>query len=161
MREITIEVTNYCPFRCKYCSSNAIDNIPDATFVELKHIYTCLEGWYDRIIISGGEPLFHPSIGRIIYYCKQHTNDVVVYTNMITHVAYNANVIDGITVDVNLTTLDNVNEIHVLKRVKQGREATRPEVKFSSNWDKHDCQNCGDFVLKPDGTTRPSPCNKE
>lgn len=156
--EITFEITNKCLNNCKYCSSNSVpDGNEYISYVDIKN--ALLDKKYHRIIISGGEPLFHPVIGYIIELCKNHADDVVVYSNLITHIAYNAHVIDGIKVDCMLNVPDDVSSIKILKRVKQGREKTRPELTFSCNFEQ-DC-NCNKTVMLSSGILKQSACRKE
>jgi len=130
-----------------------------AKFIELDTVLTVLgRQKFDRIIISGGEPLAHPAIYTIIDYCKAHTDDVVLYSNAITHLVYNQSVIDGVYLEANITVLPEVDKVHVLKRVKQGRENNRPEVHLSKNFSE-DC-SCEHKVIRPDGQIGKQPCNK-
>ena len=162
MDEITLEITDFCENNCKYCSSNATDSIENSTFMDVKTVIEILDGeYYDYIIISGGEPLSHPKFYEIFRICEKHANDVVVYSNLIKHIAYNAGVIDGIYVEAKITLLSSVQKLGILKRVEQGREKSRPEVTFSRNYDNLDCNICKNIIVKPDGTLRKSPCKKE
>lgn len=159
-KEITFELTNYCPENCNYCSSKTTNNITEAIFLDIKIIKEYLKGnRYEHIILSGGEPLAHPQFYNIFNLCKQHTEDVIVYSNLITHRIYNANVIDGVYLEANITLLPETSKIHILKRIKQGREANRPEVHISRNYIE-DC-SCEHRVIIPDGTTTLTPCNKD
>jgi organic radical activating enzyme len=159
MKELTIEITNYCPHNCKYCSSNAVDNPKNATYLALVDIAEYLNGKrFDRINISGGEPMAHPEFYNIFILCQEYCDDVVVYSNLITHLRYNQNVIDGVYLEANVTILPEVDKVHILRRVKQGREARRPEVHFSRNFSE-DCE-CDHHILRPDGTLTKTPCNK-
>ena len=158
MKELTIELTNFCPHKCTYCSSNAVDNMLKATFIKLDTVIKNLEGRYDRIILSGGEPLAHPDFYTILDYCKPHTDDVVVYSNAITHLVYNQSVIDGVYLEANVTVLPEVDKVHLLRRVKQGKEANRPEVHLSRNFGE-DCA-CEHRVVRPNGEVGLQPCNK-
>jgi len=160
MKELTLEITNYCPNHCKYCSSTAVDELSKAYWLEACQIFPILrDGDYDRIIISGGEPLAHPQFYAILLMCYDWAQDVVVYTNALEHIAYNANVIDGIYLEASITLTPETNKLRVLKRVEQGREATRPEVHLSRNHDA-DCGDCHHDVLRPDGIMDKSPCKK-
>lgn len=159
MNEITFELTDYCKYDCNYCSSNSVDDISEATFLDTTTILReIVENDYDRIILSGGEPLAHPNFYKILQACKRHADDVIVYTNELTHIGYNPNVIDGIYVEANLTITDDTDEVKVLKRVQQGKEKGRPEVSYSSNWDE-DC-SCEDRVVRPSGEKTRHPCDK-
>lgn len=159
-KELTIELTNYCPHACKYCSSNTTWVFVGADFIEMKTVEDYLyDKYFDRIILSGGEPLAHPKFYAILLLAKQHARDVVVYTNALTHICYNANVIDGIYVAANLTVNDSTNQVKILKRVNQGRESTRPEISFSGNFDGK-CP-CNSPVILPNGSISKSPCQKD
>jgi len=159
MSEITLEITNYCPHDCKFCSSNATTDLEEAIFLPVRKIREILgDNKYDHIILSGGEPLSHPQFWDILQLCKQHTKDVVLYSNEITHLIYNPHVIDGVYLEANITITPETDKIHILKRVKQGREASRPEVHLSRNF----CEECSceHSVVRPTGKITRSPCDK-
>ncbi len=160
IEEITFEITNYCPHECKYCSSNTTSNFKKANFIDKSIILKYLhKKRFNRINISGGEPLSHPDFYQIYNWCKSVSNDVVVYSNLITHRIYNANVIDGVYLEANITLLPETDKIHILRRVKQGRELNRPEVCLSRNY-KQDC-TCNHRVMTPEGIIVLTPCNKK
>lgn len=158
--EITFELTNYCPHNCKFCSSNAINNNHnDVIFIDLDTIQNILRGKkYKHIILSGGEPLSHPKFYQILNICKMHTDDVVIYSNAITHLIYNPHVIDGVYLEANITVTPETDKIHILRRVKQGREKNRPEVHLSNNH-KSNC-SCNKRVVRPNGEISKHPCDK-
>jgi MoaA/NifB/PqqE/SkfB family radical SAM enzyme len=168
IKEITFELTDFCEMDCKFCSSAAVKN--GAIFLELNEIKRILmyndretagikkNETYDRINLSGGEPLAHSQFYDIYKLCEQYTNDVVVYSNLITHRRYNAHAIDGVYLEADITVTPETDAIHVLKRVKQGREANRPEVSLSRNHEE-DC-SCDHKVVRPWGSINSTPCNK-
>lgn len=193
MKEITFELTNYCPHHCQFCSSNVTDIYSNAIFLnpyqileEIKHRlsinnifamnltiheeirmillypeqkYVNNTIWFDRIHLSGGEPLSHPRFWEILCICKYFSKDVIVHTNALRHIAFNLHVLDNIYIESYQTISPDVDQIHILKRIEQGKELKRPEVHFSQNW----MQNCSchhDMVL-PTGTIAQSPCKKE
>jgi len=157
--ELTIEITNYCPHRCLYCSSDITSDFQRALFLPYSTIETFLRGKrYKHIIISGGEPLAHPNFYHILILCGGHTEDVVVYSNAIKHLIYNQSVIDGVYLEANITVLPEVDKVHILRRVKQGKEKNRPEVHLSRNFSE-DCE-CNHRILRPDGKLYLTPCNK-
>lgn len=159
IEEITFELTDYCPWNCNYCSSNATNIKDDAIFLDIEVIGTYLkEKQFKHIILSGGEPLSHPKFYDIYNLCKLHTKDVIVYSNLITHRIYNANVIDGVYLEANITLLPETDKVHILRRVKQGKELNRPEVHLSRNYSE-DC-SCDHHVIRPDGSITLTPCNK-
>jgi MoaA/NifB/PqqE/SkfB family radical SAM enzyme len=158
--EITFELTNYCPNQCKYCSSSTVADRKRATFLDFDRIVSIIgDRHFDRIILSGGEPLAHPRFYDILQIARVAAEDVVVYTNEITHICYNASVIDGIYVEVNLTINDDTNKVRILRRTGQGREGKRPEVTLSSNFDG-EC-DCNSPVVLPTGRIAKSPCRKD
>ncbi len=162
MKEFTIELTNFCPHQCKFCSSNATNNINDAFFLDIETIKEALKDkHFQHIILSGGEPLAHPDFYKIFNLCKKHTDDVVVYSNLITHRVYNPHAIDGVYLEANLTVTPETDKIHILRRVKQGKEANRPEVSLSRNHKEDECQGCSHRVLRYDGKLVQTPCNKD
>ena len=161
VEEVTFELTNFCPFNCNYCSSKSVSSFRDENikFISIGRIREELSGKrYKHIILSGGEPLSHPNFYNIYMLCKDHSEDVVVYSNLITHRIYNANVIDGVYLEANLTLIPETRKIHILKRVCQGRESQRPEVHFSRNYTEN-C-SCNHRIVRPDGRTYKNPCKK-
>lgn len=164
MTEITIEITDYCPNQCAYCSSNAG---PDqSTFLPYDWLVTNFANsskTWDRINISGGEPLAHPDFWKILQLCKKYVTPrmglVAVYTNAFECIVFNANIIPGVRVEANVPILPNTDQVHVLKMLQQGLEAKRPQITCSHNWD-HKCENCGHLVVRPDRSIDSSPCKK-
>jgi organic radical activating enzyme len=174
MKELTIEITNYCDHNCTFCSSNA--NAVGKP-LEIAKIYKFLNDnipfglKVDRINISGGEPLSHPKFYEILKMCENMAIEVWVYSNAIKNLAYNASVIDGVKVIANVplapdTTihLPKEGEVHLLKFIPQGRgHDIKPlKVKPSCNLvDEKQCAECGHIVLRSDGVTVKHPCKKE
>lgn len=162
--EITIELTNFCPFDCDYCSSDSINVIHDKNvwFQSIKDVKNILEDKHFKyIILSGGEPLCHPNFYWIWKECKEHCDDLIIYTNLLTHIIFNPNIIDGITKECNLNVNSDIDKIHILKRVSQGRQKRRPETHFSKNWgNKCDEDECNKFVVRKNGKMFKAPCDK-
>jgi pyruvate-formate lyase-activating enzyme len=160
MSELTIELTNYCEHGCKFCSSNSVSDPDEAEWITYERVEELLKGKkYDHIILSGGEPLSHQRFYDIYKLCEKHADDVVVYSNLIKHLVYNVHVIDGVYLEAKVTPVAGTKRLSVLKRVEQGAEATRPEVTFSRNYECNGC-DCGNKVVKPNGSVSPSPCRK-
>jgi len=171
MKELTLEITNYCPHSCPYCSSDTTKDRFAAIILELVTIQNNLDSLtdnktnlFDRINISGGEPLSHPQFYDILLLCKKYSKSVALYTNAIEWIFFNANVIDGVTIDANLTVKPNTNNIHILKRISQGRENKRPETIYSKNFDKtnpcNKCEQCNHIYIRPNGKKANGPCDK-
>ncbi len=158
-KEITIELTNYCVHRCRFCSTNITNDREKAYFLDINRIAEVLNGRrFEHIILSGGEPLAHPNFYDVYKLCEDHTEDVVVYSNLIKHRVYNLHVIDGVYLEANVTPTPETDKIHVLRRVKQGKESKRPEVHLSRNHFE-DCA-CEHRVIRSDGVIVSQPCNK-
>jgi len=157
MKEITFEFTNYCTHKCKFCSSNATDKYSQAKFIDFTAIHQHLNQRYDRINISGGEPLAHPNFYTLYNMISKYTDDVVVYSNLIIHRRYNAHAIDGVYLEAAITVTNETDKVTVLRRVKQGKEAERPEVQRNCNDIECPCRHT---VIRPDGTVGSTPCNK-
>lgn len=117
-----------------------------------------LNGLYDVINLSGGEPLSHPDIWEFITVCRQHlkpNGELWIYTNMVDGIRFNGHVRDRVKVHMNVVADKDVDQIHVLKAVEHGRQAERPKVSISG----HDCKNCDHVEVRPDGRVE-KPCRK-
>ena len=197
--ERTIELVNWCPFNCSYCSTDCIRDLETEEYHEIPspRVYERLREakgqGIDVIHISGGEPMIHAEIGWIMLDAMDlFGRGVVLHTNLIPQIAYNPNVLESIGMipyapddiergDVRVhcyMTPEDVDEVHILKRIKQGREAREaitmlkaaqivrvltqePHVHCSANWSKACQDDCGHLVIRPDNTVAPAPCRKE
>jgi len=178
-KERTIEVNNYCPFGCSYCSSDAVSDLDREDLQELlcqeayARMHEAKDEGVELLHVSGGEPLFHDSIGWILLEARVlFGRGVLLHTNLIPQIGYNPNVCEGVRIHAYMTP-DQVDEVHVLKRIEQGREARAPtlahresfereppNVHCSSNW-RTDChKDCDHLVIKPDNTIVKGPCRK-
>ena len=162
MKELTLELTDCCPHECSFCSSLAG---PDGgEFLPLEIALEKIRTTDAEIIhISGGEPVEHPNWLVIFRAAKAKVGprNVRFMSNEFPWIAYNAHVLDGIRVEANLTIESGLDQINVLKRVSQGREATQPVVKLSRNHGDECSGDCGHKVVRPDGTVSPTPCRKD
>jgi organic radical activating enzyme len=154
--EITFELTDYCPHKCKFCSSSAgTPHLLLDVLTVLKHIK---DKKFDIINLSGGEPMAHPQLWRIINMCRGHLTELGelwIYTNAFDGIRYNTHVRDRVKIHANVTIDEDTDEVHVLKRQKHGREAKRPEIKASGE----DCASCNHIVIRPNGDVE-KPCKK-
>ena len=177
MSEITIEITNYCPYDCSFCSSNAS---PTGKHLEFEKIKKFLEEnlvkanaiVFERINISGGEPLAHPDFYKILQLCNKLSNNVVVYTNAIKTIAYNTAVIKELNVKANVCLIPASDvyipkgsfKIHLLKFISQGRGKSIQEVNMSCSSNlcgSEKCESCTNLTLKANGEIVPCPCKKD
>jgi len=169
MAEYTIEITQYCPHNCNYCSTNATEN---GLHIDIEKIKQFLFNYNsilatDRINISGGEPLSHPKFYEILQLCKQLTPDVWVYTNELTQIKYNTSVIEEIQVEANVCLMPgkdvyipkNAHKVHLLQFVPTGRgkDMKTINVKLSGE----NCSECNHKVLQADGKIVDAPCKKD
>lgn len=170
--EAIIEVTQYCEEECPYCSSNASKDGRPLSFKKIKEFLESQEN-LTIINISGGEPLSHPNIWKILKLCNSLVGAENVYlcSNAIRNLVYNANVVPRVFVAANVCVIpgetvtfpDNVDLIKVLKLVHQGRAKDLPRIATtaSSNFQMKGCVNCETIVLQADGKIVNAPCKKE
>jgi hypothetical protein len=176
MTEITVEITKSCRHQCPYCSTDAV---PDGPHLDKEIILKFLEEQdrkctITRINISGGEPLAHPDFYEILRTCYCYTKNVWVYTNALTQIMFNADVIEGVKVEANVCIVQgettyipkDVNRVHLLKLVRQGRAKNLPEqnVTVSGNFYpecEKKCGSCDHVYLQADGEIVASPCRKK
>lgn len=175
--EVTIEITDYCPNNCDYCSTNAgLKGEQKLTFDDVE---TFLEevklksGPIKRINISGGEPLSHPDFYRILNLCKEVAClNVWVYTNAITQLIYNADIIDEVKVEANVCLVPgkksyipkNADKVHLLQLVPQGRAKDMKPAKFHVSGNiigEHKCAECNHRLLQANGKIMDAPCKKD
>jgi len=171
--EVTLEITNFCDHGCDYCSSNAHINGSHLSLDAISNFLKGIEG-ITRINISGGEPLAHPNFYVILKLCKLYTDNVKVYTNALEHIIFNSDIIKRVIVEANVCIIpgrevyipDNVDRIHLLKLVRQGRAKDFKEVPIvvSRNFRKSSpkgCEDCKHILLQADGQIVESPCKKK
>lgn len=176
MNEVTIEITNYCPHYCGFCSSNASRRGKSLPFEKIQRflIYKQPKGKkYDRVNISGGEPLSHPEFYEILQLCKNLAKQVVVYTNELEHIAFNARVIKEVHVHAQVPLVPGSYvrvpkgsfEVNLLKFISQGRGRNIPEVEMTASCNigrsQKTCETCSNLTLKANGEVVPSPCKKD
>lgn len=84
MKELTLEITNYCAATpCSWCSSNSTTGW-DAKPMSYQKVFGLLAKYRrecDVVRLSGGEPTSHPKIDSIIEYAKKLGYKVVLLTN--------------------------------------------------------------------------------
>jgi len=82
LKELTLEITNACPLKCKHCSSVAGHPLKDElTLMQCKNIVDDFVSLGGNILeISGGEPFSSPNIFALIEYAKEKNLKVYIYT---------------------------------------------------------------------------------
>ena len=172
--EVTVEITQWCPYDCDYCSSNASDKGEHLDYETIEKFLNKHAHEITRINISGGEPLAHPAFFRILWYCKEITTNTWVYTNMLTNIIFNSHILEGICVEANVCVVPgrknyipkNVDKVHLLKLVHHGRAKNLPkqEITVSHNFESdcsHNCEDCKNILLQADGKVVEAPCKKD
>jgi len=181
--EVTIEITNYCENYCCYCSTNATDEDTadnPIVYLSISFVKSFLQGvaekyTIDRINISGGEPLAHNDFYDILKICKAYTENVWVYTNALTQIIYNTDVVKELKVEANACLVPgkavylpkSADKIHLLQLVSQGCAKNMIPAKFhvsgntpSPNDADHGCSNCNHVLLQANGEVVEAPCKK-
>lgn len=173
--EVTLEITDYCPNSCSYCSTNAGKDKSHKTNYNQVEIFlreTANKEKIDRINISGGEPVSHPDFYPILQLCKTYTPNVWVYTNAITKIIYNTTIVEEIRVEANVCLVpgtevyipENADKVHLLQLVPQGRAKNMKPAKFHVSGNiigEHKCAECKHKLLQADGKIVSAPCKKE
>jgi len=157
--EITIEITSFCIHKCEYCSTNATEKGKHLPFEVIKKFLKDAPRPPTRINISGGEPMAHPDIYKILSLCQEYTSDYRLYTNMIPRLSYNRDILDGVRVTANqvVSVPEGADELKLLKLVKQGR-ATRSSGVITLSG--QNCSKCDHMLLQANGKTVNAPCEK-
>lgn len=84
LKDLCFEIIQTCPNNCIFCSSCAGEDkthmIPFEAFKKtIDHLMS--KGGIEEISLSGGEPLLHPDLLRMIMYCKSLGIRVVLFTS--------------------------------------------------------------------------------
>lgn len=171
--EITLEITNYCPNSCEYCSTDASPGGEKTLmFEEIQAYLKNIKDPIDRINISGGEPLSHPEFYRILQLAYTYTDNVWVYTNAIRQLLYNTTVLDEVKVEANVCLMpgekvyipEKADKVHLLQLVPQGRAKNIKPANFHVSGNiigEHKCAECKHSLLQADGKIVEAPCKKE
>lgn len=84
LKDLCFEIIETCPNNCLFCSSASSINkerlIDYKKFKEVIDYFTS-NGGIEEISLSGGEPLLHPELLRMIRYCKLNNIKVVLFTS--------------------------------------------------------------------------------
>lgn len=84
IKDLCFEITETCPNNCLFCSSCAgmdkTKSIDYATFTKVIDHFMSLGG-IEEISFSGGEPMLHPDIFKMITYCKVRDIRVALFTS--------------------------------------------------------------------------------
>lgn len=82
LEELYIEILDKCNLKCKHCSTEACQE--KNTFMKIETyeriIEECIELGLKNVFISGGEPLLHPNLLKMIEFTKNKNLNVRVYS---------------------------------------------------------------------------------
>lgn len=80
---IYYEITSYCNAKCSYCYNSSSENGKYVPFFRIKDVIkqAFQINSQTSVVLSGGEPLFHPDIGKIIELVCQDHSEATVITN--------------------------------------------------------------------------------
>ncbi len=171
MKEVTVEITNRCPFECPTCSSSST---PDGKHLDYEIIIEFLDSIKDISIIniSGGEPMLHPRVGDIVLYCLSRASEVWFCSNFVRFLRYNTHIFKEVVVNANVLLIPGEEAYipkikhRILKLIPQGRAINYKEIDctVSHNFNRsesHDCENCNHILLRADGKIVKAPCKKD
>jgi len=85
--KLRIAITNQCNLSCSYCHNEGQSLFEPSRFLSLDYIKTMVK-WFiahdvfiERLSITGGEPLLHPDVIKIIHELKKVTEKLLINTN--------------------------------------------------------------------------------
>ena len=84
LKDLCLEIIETCPNNCLFCSScSSINKNNIIDYKKFKEVidYFINNGGIEEISLSGGEPLLHPELLRMIRYCKLNNIKVVLFTS--------------------------------------------------------------------------------
>ena len=84
LKDLCFEIIETCPNNCLFCSS--CSSINKEKLIEYKKFKEVIDyfmsiGGIEEISLSGGEPLLHPELLRMIRYCKLNNIKTVLFTS--------------------------------------------------------------------------------
>ena len=84
LKDLCFEIIETCPNNCLFCSS--CSSINKEKLIEYKKFKEVIDyfmsiGGIKEISLSGGEPLLHPELLRMIRYCKLNNIKTVLFTS--------------------------------------------------------------------------------
>jgi len=167
MKELTLEITQYCPHNCNYCSSCADIHGSHLSYEIIRDfLIKRPTTFYDIINISGGEPLAHPNFYQILMLAKENAKEVWVYSNVLDHIRFNADILpDGIECHANVilkpgSQIPKADGVHFLQLINQGRAKDLLEGR-KYHISGLNCKDCDHVVLQADGKIVSGPCKKK
>jgi molybdenum cofactor biosynthesis enzyme MoaA len=124
--EIVVEIISSCNMECDFCFvTHNLHKKNTLSFEEIKEIIDQIENMEaEAIRITGGEPLLHPDIEKIVQYAKSKCEKVILNTNGTLINQNNSNVFNNI--DIVLFSF------HQIERTKSILEKIKLIKKFNT-----------------------------
>ena len=84
LNDLCIEILQKCPNNCIYCSSNS--DLTKETIIDLETLKQTISFLLEKcdikeISLSGGEPLLHKDIYKIVEFCTKNSIKTTIYTS--------------------------------------------------------------------------------
>lgn len=118
-----IEITNRCNLSCLHCVNNSGKCSPDELTTE--EIFSLLDTLSSmgatRILLTGGEPLMHPDLFRIVEHARREPMSVDIFTNGTLVTEEHVEKFRNLGVNGFLTSIDsNSEQVHDTFRGQEG-----------------------------------------
>ncbi len=83
LKELCLEISDICPLNCMHCSGNCgLNSSHILSLDQIKKIILDFKSLGGEILeISGGEPLLHPSLVKIVEMAKANTLQTILYSS--------------------------------------------------------------------------------
>lgn len=78
--EVCIEITKKCDFHCPICIADAGENLSDLNLHDVHNLLSNIPSTVKRITITGGEPLLHQDILKILSELKGRFEGIILST---------------------------------------------------------------------------------
>ena len=101
IKDLCFEIIERCPNKCLFCSSrSSYDKQNIISFNKFKEVidYFSRNGGIEELSLSGGEPMLHKDIYKMILYAKQKNIRVVLFTSGLKKMTVNDNTLKTIEI---------------------------------------------------------------
>ncbi|MEW6202862.1 MAG: radical SAM protein [bacterium] len=88
---VTVHVTDACPLKCQFCFADGMRSKTALTYEELSAVFDEFRG-LERMILLGGEPFYHPDLGRLLKEKVCAIESIEIFTNGIAFTPYLNNI---------------------------------------------------------------------
>ena len=102
IKDLCFEIIERCPNKCLFCSSrSSYDKQNIISFNKFKEVidYFSRNGGIEELSLSGGEPMLHKDIYKMILYAKQKNIRVVLFTSGLKKMTVNDSALKTIEIE--------------------------------------------------------------